>query len=646
MCGICGAAWTKAGLALAADSLQAMMDRLTHRGPDDAGTHRDGHAALGFRRLSIIDVVGGHQPLCNENGTVWTVFNGEIYNFPALRRRLEAKGHMLRSQGDTEVLVHLYEDEGPRMFRLLRGMFALAIWDAPSRTLVLARDRMGQKPLVYHHDDGRLVFASELKALMALPEADLPRRLDPVALDHYLSYGYVPHPRTVLAGVCKLPPAHYAVWRDGALAIERYWHPDWNVEHEQPFQEDVEKLRATLGDAVREQMISDVPLGAFLSGGIDSTIIVGLMQRNSSKPVKTFAIGFPDPSYDESRYAEIAAQHLGTEHHTFIVEPKAWETLPALSWQFDEPFADSSALPTWYVSRETRRSVTVALTGDAGDELFGGYDRYRALALTELFHHLPDGPRRVLGGTMVRVLPRSARSKSRLRRLERLLENINEPAEARYQGWMTTFDEAARLALYSDDQLDVLASAASKVADTSAADPSVFLAMAFGAAARRDRVTRAMVADLLTYLPCDLLVKVDLASMAHSLECRGPFLDHRVVELAVAMPLDWKIRLPSGRSKIVLKHAFSDLLPPAIKARPKMGFGVPISRWLRGELKNELQGVLLDPICLNRGLFRPEVIRDLIDEHVTGRREHSFRLWALLMLELWFRRHLDAPSPH
>ncbi len=441
MCGICGAVWTGPNGALAAESLRAMMDRLVHRGPDDAGAYRDNHAALGFRRLSIIDLAGGHQPLSNEDGTVWTVFNGEIYNYPSLRRRLEAKGHTLRSQGDTEVLVHLYEDEGTRMFRLLRGMFALAIWDAPRRALVLARDRMGQKPLVYRHQGGRLTFASELKALLALPEADLPRRIDPLALDHYLCYGYVPHPRTILEGTSKLPPAHYAVWHDGALTIERYWEPDWNAERERPVEEDVEELRQTLGDAVREQMIADVPLGAFLSGGIDSTIIVGLMQRASSRPVKTFAIGFPDPKYDETHYAELAARHLGTEHQTFRVEPKAWETLPHLAWQFDEPFADSSALPTWYVARETRRSVTVALTGDAGDELFGGYDRYRALALTELFQRIPDGPRRVLGGTMVRVLPRSARSKTRLRKIQRLFENINEPAEARYLGWMTTFDE-------------------------------------------------------------------------------------------------------------------------------------------------------------------------------------------------------------
>ncbi len=289
--------------------------------------------------------------------------------------------------------------------------------------------------------------------------------------------------------------------------------------------------------------------------------------------------------------------------------------------------------------------MTVALTGDAGDELFGGYDRYRALALTELFQRLPEAPRRVLGGTMVRVLPRSARSKSRLRGVQRLFENINEPAETRYLGWMTTFDESARLALYSDDQLDRLASAASMHDDPTEADPSAMLGAAFAAALRRDRVTRAMVADILTYLPGDLLVKVDLASMAHGLECRGPFLDHRVVELAAAMPVGRKLGLRSGRSKVVLRQAFADLLPPPIRARSKMGFGVPIGRWFRDELKDELRGVLLDPICLGRGLFRPEAIRKLIDEHVEGKREHSFRLWALLVLELWFRRHMDTPSP-
>jgi asparagine synthase (glutamine-hydrolysing) len=643
MCGICGVVSADRIGSLAPESLRAMSARLAHRGPDDAGEYRDDHAALAFRRLAIIDLKTGQQPLSNEDGTVWTVFNGEIYNYQALRHRLEAKGHALRSVGDTEVLVHLYEDEGPRMFSMLRGMFALAIWDVRRRTLLLARDRLGQKPLIYRHDGGRLIFASELKALLALPDEMVPRRLDPIAMDHYLSFGYVPHPRTILEGTCKLPPANYALWHDGRLSIERYWHPDWNIERNRPAGEDVEELRSTLGEAVREQMMSDVPLGAFLSGGIDSTIIVGLMQQASSQPVKTFAIGFPDANYDETAYAELAARHLGTEHRTFIVEPKAWETLGELAWHFDEPFADSSALPTWYVSRETRREVTVALTGDAGDELFGGYERYQALGLTEMFHRLPRGPRRLLGGTMVRVLPASARSKTRLRKLQRLFEHINEPAEARYLGWMTTFDEDARIALYSDDQLDRLASTAAARPDQSSSDPADFLAGAFASAGRRDRITRAMVADLLTYLPGDLLVKVDLASMAHSLECRGPFLDHRVVELAAAMPLERKIQLRRGRSKVVLKQAFSDLLPPRIRRRSKMGFGVPISRWFRGELAHELQEVLLDPICLNRGLFRSETVRSLVADHVSGKREHGYRLWGLLMLELWFRQHVNAP---
>jgi asparagine synthase (glutamine-hydrolysing) len=645
MCGICGAAWTSPDRSLSGEQLAAMMDRIAHRGPDDAGTYRDDHAALGFRRLSIVDLSGGHQPLSNEDGTVWTAFNGEIYNFPALRHRLEARGHTLRSKGDTEVLVHLYEDEGTGMFELLRGMFALAIWDAPRRRLILARDRLGQKPLLYRNDGPRLSFASELKALLALPERDIPRRVDPLAVDQYLTYGYVPHPRTILEGVNKLPPAHYAVWHDGGLRIERYWTPDWNRELDRPIEEDVAELRATLEGAVREQMIADVPLGAFLSGGIDSTIIVGLMQRASGRPVKTFAIGFPDPAYDETHYAELAARHLGTEHRTFMVVPRAWETLPELAWQFDEPFADSSALPTWHVARETRREVTVALTGDAGDELFGGYDRYRALALTELFQRLPATPRRLIGGTVTRVLPRSAKSKSRLRALERMFERINEPAGARYLGWMTTFDEPGRLSLYSDAQLDTLATTAASLDDKGSPDPSSLLVRACAMAGRRDCVTQAMVGDILTYLPDDLLHKVDMASMAHSLECRGPFLDHRVVELAAAMPLDRKLRFRPGRSKVVLKRAFADLLPPPIRSRRKMGFGVPVGRWFRAELRDELEGVLLDRRSLDRGLFRPASIQDLVTEHAEGRREHGHRLWALVMLELWLRNHLEAASP-
>jgi asparagine synthase (glutamine-hydrolysing) len=642
MCGITGAAWTEPGRRLPEDDLAAMMARIVHRGPDDAGVYRDAHAALGFRRLAIVDLAGGHQPLANEDGTVWTVFNGEVYNFPALRRRLEARGHTLRSQGDTEVLVHLYEDEGTGMFAHLRGMFALAVWDAPRRRLILGRDRLGQKPLVYRHDGSRIVFASELKALLALAEADIPRRVDVRALDRYLTYGYVPHPLTILEGVHKLPPGHCAVWQDGRLTVESYWTPDFNVESARPPGEEVEQLRALLGEAVREQMVADVPLGAYLSGGIDSTIIVGLMQAASSRPVKTFSIGFDDPAYDESRYAELAARSLGTEHHTFRVTPRAWETIPALTWQFDEPFADSSAIPTWHVARETRREVTVALTGDAGDELFAGYDRYRAIALAERFERLPAGFHRFLRGPLARALPGSTRSKTPMRRLRRWLEGLGQPPAERYLCWIGTFDEPGRTALYAPGLLDALAAAGA--ADPDTADPLSEIIRALAWASRRDPVTQATVADLLTYLPGDLLVKVDLASMAHSLECRGPFLDHRVVELAMAMPLRRKLGLRGGRSKLVLKEAFAEYLPAPIRNRPKMGFGVPLDLWFRGPLKDELRSVLLDPLCLNRGLFRPEAIRSLVQDHIEGRQNHTVRLWALLMLELWFKNHFDAPS--
>lgn len=634
MCGICGAAWTDLSRAIAERDLAAMVARLRHRGPDDEGVYRDDHASLGFRRLSIVDLAGGHQPLANEDGTVWTVFNGEIYNFPQLRHRLEAKGHTLRSSGDTEVLVHLYEDEGPAFVRLLRGMFALAVWDSPKRRLVLARDRMGQKPLVYRMDGERISFASELKALMALPERDVPRRVDPRAVDRYLTYGYVPHPATILDCVFKIPPAHYAVWQNGRLGMERYWEPEWDGEVDRPEDEDADRLREILSDAVREQMVADVPLGAFLSGGIDSTIVVGLMQRFSSRPVKTFSIGFDDPAFDESRYAEMAARHLGTEHHAFRVRPEAWSTIPTLTGQFDEPFADSSALPTLLVAEETRKQVTVALTGDAGDELFAGYDRYRAVAMSAMLDRLPVRARGVLAGPVARAIPVSSRAKTRLRRVRRLLEGIDEKPEVRYARWMTLFDEAGRLDLYTDEFDDRLATAG-------ADDPAALLFDAWDVASKRDPVTKAMVADLLMYLPNDLLVKVDMASMANSLECRGPFLDHRVVELALAMPIGRKLRLRGGRSKVVLKRAFADLLPAAIRDRPKMGFGVPIDRWFRDELKDELQAILLDPVSLGRGLFRPEAVRVLIEEHVSARKDHAYRLWALLMLELWFRTHLD-----
>ncbi len=420
MCGITGAVWTEYGRPLEQETLLRMTEVLRHRGPDDEGYYTSDvltHAypgaiagvALGHRRLSIIDVAGGKQPISNEDGTIWTIFNGEIYNFRDLRRRLQGSGHTLRTDSDTETIVHLYEDEGVDFLRHLEGMFALAIWDARRRQLVLARDRLGKKPLVYRVENGRLLFASELKSLLEVP--DVPREIDPGAVDEYLTYQYVPHPNTIFRGIRKLPPAHFAVYRDGRLNVGCYWQPDFTREVRRPAADYRRELRRLLTAAVEKRLQSEVPLGAFLSGGVDSSIVVALMQQLVRQPVKTFSIGFPVAEFDETHYAREVARHLGTDHHEERVEPDAVSVLPKLVWHYDEPFADSSAIPTYYVAQMTRRHVTVALTGDGGDELFAGYDRYRAVKLAGWFDRLPRGVTRLLAGSWWQRLPASPRQK-------------------------------------------------------------------------------------------------------------------------------------------------------------------------------------------------------------------------------------------
>jgi asparagine synthase (glutamine-hydrolysing) len=635
MCGIAGAIWMADGPPLDVATLRRMTDVLRHRGPDDEGQYtsevRHGQAhdplpgvALGFRRLSIIDIAGGHQPLSNEDESIWLVFNGEIYNYQELRHRLEGAGHRFRTQGDSETIVHLYEDEGIDCFRHLRGMFALAIWDANRRQLVLARDRLGKKPLVYRQEAGRLLFASELKALLEVP--GVPREIDPAALDEYLTYQYVPHPGTIFRGIQKLPPASYAVYRDGRLKVDRYWTPDFQTQIDRPRAEYIERVRHELTEAVRLRLQADVPLGAFLSGGVDSSIVVALMKRLTQQPVKTFSIGFPVPEYDESDHAREVARHLGTEHQEFRVEPNAVEVLSRLVWHYDEPFGDSSAIPTWYVSRLTRQHVTVSLTGDGGDELFAGYPRYRAVRVGQWFDRLPQSLRRLVASPLWQRLPASGRQKCPRRRFKRLVASLARAPERRYLDWMAIFDEGRRAALYSDEFLARLPDA----------DPFDFLKVAFARVSRRDQVTAASLVDLLTYLPCDLMTKVDIASMAHGLECRAPFLDHHVVELAADMPLRLKYR--RGRGKRILREAFGHLLPASVFRRPKMGFGVPLDHWFRHELRDFTRQVLLDPSTLGLGYFRPAAIERLLDEHDSLRFDHSHRLWVLLFFELWRRQ--------
>ena len=627
MCGICGVVWTDPHRPVEPPLLEAMTARLAHRGPDGVGYHYEPGAALGHRRLSIIDVEGGAQPLSNEDGRVWATFNGEIYNFQPLRAELERGGHVFRTRSDTEVLVHLYEDLGPRLVERLRGMFALAIWDSRTRTLFLARDRLGKKPLVYRCDEEGLRFASELKSLMV--DDGFRRDVDLAALDDYLTYQYVPHPRTIFQCARKLPPAHIGVWRDGALSIERYWRPAYAPVSSRGPREDAKAVRETLTEAVRLRMVSDVPLGAFLSGGVDSTIVVGIMQSLSSRPIQTFSIGFSVPEYDETEYARLAARRLGTEHHEFHVSPDAAAAAEDLAECYDEPFGDSSAIPTYYVARETRRHVKAALTGDGGDEVFLGYERYRAVRWGEAFDRLPGWLRRCVAADLWQRAPTPGLQKSRLRQAKRFLEVLGNSPTARYRQLVTVFSDARRASLYSPELAREL----------ERREPTPWIDAIYDELPDRDFLTRTGYVDLLTYLPGDILTKVDVASMAHGLECRCPFLDHELVELVGRMPVDRKLRW--GRSKAILKEAFADLLPGPIARRRKMGFGAPLDRWLRGELRGMLEETLFSRDARDRGWFAPAAVRRLVDEHQSGRWDHSHRLWALLTLEAWARRRLD-----
>lgn len=639
MCGITGGIWNEPTAAISEPLLEQMTRELVHRGPDQAGTYRSElhrrepfdscpGVALGFRRLSIIDLEGSRQPLANEDESVWVIFNGEIYNYQDLRHRLEGSGHRFRTTGDTEVIVHLYEDEGLDCFSHLNGMFAIAIWDSRKRRLVLGRDRLGQKPLVYQHTAERTLFASELKSLLVHP--DVSREVDPSAIDEYLTYQYVPHPNTIFRQIRKLPPGHLACIENGTLRVEPYWQPELGMERDCSEKWAVEKLRELLRSSVELRMRSDVPLGAFLSGGVDSSLIVALMQQFSNERIKTFSIGFPVAEYNETDYARQVAKFLGTEHHEFEVTPDAVHILPDIVYHFDEPFGDSSAIPTWYVSQHTREHVTVALTGDGGDELFLGYPRYKAVALAAWLDGFPPF-RDLLTHRLWQAIPVPARQKSKRRRMRRFCEALAKSPGRRYLDWISIFNEPRRAELYTDDFVESLADA----------DPYEFLRRTLQLGKGRDPVTQVANTDLLTYLPGDLMTKVDIASMAHSLECRQPFLDFRVVEFAISLPR--KLNFRRYRGKRLLRAAFGELLPPEIWERSKMGFGVPLDHWFRNELRDLAHDTLLDSSTLGRNMFRREAVESLLHEHVTGTFDHSYRLWNLLVLELWMRRWLDSP---
>jgi asparagine synthase (glutamine-hydrolysing) len=596
-----------------------MIDALRHRGPDEGGVSSFGACVLGHRRLKVIDLDTGSQPVSNETGEVGCVFNGELYEFRALREELTARGHRIPGTGDTPVIPHAYEEHGTVFAAHLHGMFALALWDASRERLVLARDRIGKKPLLYAElPDGTLAFASELKALLQLP--GLARELDLEQLDAFLALQYVPGPETALRGVRKVPPGHVLVWERGTITLERYWRLEPETV-ERSDAEWLELVRETVRAAVRRRLIADVPLGALLSGGIDSSIVVALMAEASGEPVRTFTIGFPDARYDERGYARAVAERYGTRHEELEVELDAQALLPRVAWAFDEPFGDEAALPSLLVSELAREHVTVALAGDGGDESFAGYERYLAHGIAARAGRVPLLP--ALAGRALRAFPAGRNEpRSAAFRAARLAEVAAAPSRERYGRLLEVFPTGLRERLW-----------------TEAARPALYSAPA----PKGDGIRDLQLHDVESYLPGDLLVKADLASMAHSLELRAPFLDHEVLTLGLSLPD--RLRTKGLQGKVALRRAFAAELPERVAGRGKTGFGVPLGRWFREDLRELATDLLLDRRARERGQFRPAEVERLLREHFEGRREHGHRLWCLLMLELWQRFYVEAAHP-
>ncbi|MCB2156660.1 asparagine synthase (glutamine-hydrolyzing) [bacterium] len=640
MCGITGFVYADLERPAEREVLAKMNGEIVHRGPDADGFHLAGNVGLAMRRLSIIDLSGGDQPIYNEDRTIAVVFNGEIYNFVELRDELEALGHQFATSTDTEVLAHGYEEWGPEsLSERLNGMFAFAIWDSVRGVLVLARDRMGKKPLHYCYRPGiGLIFGSEIKSLLLHPE--VPQDIDHKSLWHYLSLQATPEPRSAFEAIRKLPPGHMMKWmpsRGRTPAVARYWHPSFEPKWKGTEDELAEQLRDVVTKSVRRRLISDVPLGAFLSGGIDSSIIVGLMAAESDAPVRTFTIGFEEKRFSEAQHARRVAKHFGTEHVEETVRWDVEETLPKIVDAVDEPFADPAALPTYHLSRITRQHVTVALNGDGGDETHAGYQRHLLDQMTWPINWLTrSGASRPAAATwraLSRVVPiRTDIPPERnwalgIRRLAQVMEVGPEASLLR---WSSYFSERTKRALATPEFRRL-----SGAPSTAHLHRRIF---------QKSRTKNALDATLATdfplYLASVLLVKADRMTMAHSLEGRSPFLDSEHVDFATKLPADLKLH---GRThKYLLKRAFSKLLPPEITARPKQGFAIPVGEWLRGPLKPMLRDTLLSQTARDRGLFRPREVQRLIREHQAGRDDHGKRLWALLMLELWFQRRVDG----
>jgi asparagine synthase (glutamine-hydrolysing) len=627
MCGIVG----KIDFDGAADAslLQRMCAVIEHRGPDSLGIYARDGAGLGIRRLAVIDVAGGDQPIFNEDGTVVVVMNGEIYNFRALREELLGLGHRFSSHGDAEVLVHLYEEHGEEMVHRLRGMFAFAIWDARARRLFCARDRVGKKPLFWAQRGNTIWFASEIRALLEDPTVD--RDVDHSAIAAYLALQYVPHPLSAFAAIRKLPPACTLTVSRGNATVRRYWSLDYSRKLDGfTVDELADQLIEHIREATRIRLISEVPLGAFLSGGIDSSAVVAAMAEELPGRVKTFSIGFPDEAFDELRWARIVADRFDTDHHEFVVRPDAAEIMPKLARHYGEPFADPSAIPSFYLSELAGQHVTVALNGDGGDESFAGYGRYIGNDKVSRLSWLPLGVRR-MAPHLVRFIGEGSSGGGLRARVNRAARTVALSPGERYATWMSVFDEQARRRLLAPEFASTL----------TGIKPEEYITTPWRLATADNNVDRLMETDVQMYLPGALLVKMDIATMAYSVEARSPFLDHELMQFAAAVPAE--LKLAGMSSKRILKLALKRWLPPEILERRKMGFGVPLANWFRTELRELPEQILLDPVAVGRGYFRRAEIERLIRDHQQGAADRSTQIWALLQLEMWHREVVEAP---
>ncbi len=633
MCGICGIIQCDPCQKVDRSLVQKMSHVLDHRGPDGEGIYAQGSVGLGHRRLKVMDLSSdASQPMCNKEKNIWIVFNGEIYNFLRLRRELEQQGYEFISRSDTEVLLYLYEKEGIECLEKLRGMFAFAIWDERKQILFIARDRVGKKPLFYTSTKDAFLFASEIKSL--LQHHEVKRESNPMAIHHYLTYQYVPSPLCAFSGIHKLPAAHYLVWKDNKIHIQQYWRlsylPKWPASTKREKENLEKRLWEKIEESVCLRMNSDVPLGVLLSGGLDSSIVVAMMRDACPKEdIKTFSIAFSDHSYDESSYARLVSERFHTTHTEFCVEPD-FSILPRLVWHYNEPYADSSAIATYYVCKLARQHVTVVLTGDGGDENFAGYDRYKAIEWCRKLHpFFPSLSAKMLHSLLL-AFP-CGHSKGMFWKLQKFLEGYSNPVERAYWHWMSYFTPDRKQRLYSKDF-------ASQV---SSSDCFELFWQKHQECQVSSPLERILYSDVSLYLPDDLLVKMDIASMANSLEARSPFLDHKLMEFTARLPIEWKLSKNTG--KYILKKLYKDILPQEVLNRKKMGFAVPLDKWLRHELKEMAEDTLLSAKALQRGYFRKDFIETILKQHSSHKWNWQHQIYSLLMLELWHQQFIDSP---